>query len=188
MKTALMTFRIQLLLAILLTAVTAFAQPEHRVGISRPDLVGPYQPFTADEAFNTLLEELRRQGPTIEFVVIDATGVDFEDAAELGKEKGLDFLMWGTLRFKNQTPTVRAFEDRPAEKTVSAEVDIKVYCIEKEEFMLRQPTWVSADTWSSKNREALSHQELAQECLSRAAAALASAVKLRAENGWFERR
>jgi hypothetical protein len=167
--------------------MAAFAQPEYRVGIVVPEVVGPFQPLTTDEAFSTLMVDLRKRATNAEFEVVDATGVDFSDASALGKEKGFDVLMWGTIRFKDNSSTDRLFSERPSKNTVSAEVDIKVYSVEKSEFVLRSATWVTSDAWTGKKQEELSDRDLARRCLERAAEALVGAARRRNETGWFQR-
>jgi hypothetical protein len=182
-----MILRLQTLALILLASTAVLAQPDYRVGVAVPEVVGPFQPLTTQEAFDTLMSELREKAPTAEFVAVDAKGVEFSDAAALGKSQGFDVLMWGTIRFKENSSDERIFSERPSKNTISAEVDIKVYSVEKEQFVLGNATWVTSDEWTTQSQEDVSDRQLAERCLGRAAKALVGAAKRRKETGWFQR-
>ena len=178
-----MILRLQTLALILLTTTVVLAQPDYRVGVAVPEVVGPFQPLATQEAFDTLMRELREQAPNAEFVPVDAKGVEFSDASALGKSNGFDVLMWGTIRFKDG----RQVPERPSKSSISAEVDIKVFSVEKEQFVLRNATWVTSDEWTAQKQQDLSDSQLAERCLARAAKALVGAAKRRTETDWFQR-
>ena len=182
-----MRISLQSFLILIFVAPTALAQPDYRVGVAVTEVVGPFQPLTTNEAFDTLMAQLREKAPNVEFVKVESEGVEFSEAAVLGKSHGFDVLMWGTIRFKDDAVEERLFPDRPTKNSVSAEADIKVYSVEREQFILRTATWVTSDEWTTQKREDLSDRQLAERCLDRAATALVGAVKRRKDTGWFQR-